>query len=64
MMVSSGEFDRMPIRDYGLRNWDYRSMTYRKPRYESHPDDKSVMTFRECKQRFVPKKRGLVRGEC
>ncbi|CAO1633947.1 unnamed protein product [Parajaminaea phylloscopi] len=33
-------------RDYGLRNWDYRNMYYRKPRFQSHPEDCSVMTFR------------------
>lgn len=32
--------------DYGLRNWDYRNMYYRKPRFDSHPDDCSVMTYR------------------
>lgn len=45
-MMSSGDFDRMSKRSYGLRNWDYRSMTYNKPRFASHPEDKSVMTFR------------------
>lgn len=33
-------------RSYGLVNWDYRNMYYRKPRYQSHPDDCSVMTYR------------------
>lgn len=45
-MVSSQEFDRMPSRDYGLRQWDYRNMYYKKPRYQSHPQDCSVMTYR------------------
>lgn len=33
-------------RDYGLRHWDYRNMHYRKPRYQAHPEDCSVMTYR------------------
>lgn len=33
-------------RSYGLSNWDYRNMYYRKPRYQSHPEDCSVMTYR------------------
>ncbi|KAJ9112882.1 hypothetical protein QFC19_000437 [Naganishia cerealis] len=31
---------------YGLRNWDYRNDYYKKPRYEAHPKDCSVMTYR------------------
>jgi WD repeat-containing protein 23 len=30
----------------GLRNFDYRGGTYAKPRYEAHPKDCSVMTYR------------------
>lgn len=46
-MKSSADFERgMYRRDYGLRNWDYRNMYYRKPRYQSHPEDCSVMTYR------------------
>ncbi|KAI3627698.1 hypothetical protein CBS14141_001699 [Malassezia furfur] len=32
--------------DYSLRNWDYRYMPYRRPRYYAHPEDCSVMTYR------------------
>ncbi|KAI3626032.1 hypothetical protein CBS9595_001393 [Malassezia furfur] len=32
--------------DYGLCNWDYRYMPYRRPRYYAHPEDCSVMTYR------------------
>ncbi|PWY99089.1 WD40 repeat-like protein [Testicularia cyperi] len=46
MMHTSAKFDSMTHRDYGLRNFDYRSMAYRKPRYQSHPEDCSVMTYR------------------
>ncbi|PWN89953.1 WD40 repeat-like protein [Acaromyces ingoldii] len=46
MMVSSQDFDRMPKVHYGLRQWDYRSMPYKKPRYQAHPEDRSVMTYR------------------
>lgn len=47
-MQSSADFERSSTsrRDYGLRNWDYRNMYYRKPRFQSHPDDCSVMTYR------------------
>ncbi|GHJ85883.1 hypothetical protein NliqN6_2285 [Naganishia liquefaciens] len=31
---------------YGLRNFDYRGGTYAKPRFEAHPKDCSVMTYR------------------
>ena len=31
---------------YGLKNWDYRNDYYKKPRYEAHPKDCSVMTYR------------------
>lgn len=34
--------------DYSLRNWDYRYMPYRRPRYYAHPEDCSVMTYRTC----------------
>lgn len=34
--------------DYGLPNWDYRYMPYRRPRFYSHPEDSSVMTYRTC----------------
>lgn len=30
----------------GLRNFDYRGGSYAKPRYEAHPKDCSVMTYR------------------
>ncbi|SPO20380.1 uncharacterized protein UTRI_00777_B [Ustilago trichophora] len=46
MMHSSSKFDRMTHLDYGLRNWDYRNMSYRQPRYQAHPQDCSVMTYR------------------
>ncbi|KAJ1027841.1 hypothetical protein NDA13_003294 [Ustilago tritici] len=46
MMHSSAKFDRMTHLDYGLRNWDYRNMSYRQPRYQAHPQDCSVMTYR------------------
>lgn len=46
MMHSSAKFDSMSHRDYGIRNWDYRNMSYRQPRYQSHPEDCSVMTYR------------------
>ena len=45
-MHSSAEFERMPKRNYGLRDWDYRNMYYRQPRYQAHPSDCSVMTYR------------------
>lgn len=45
-MVSSQDFDRTSSQDYGLRQWDYRSRTYKKPRYLAHPQDCSVMTYR------------------
>lgn len=45
-MKSSEEFRSMSKRDYGLRQWDYRNMHYRKPRFQSHPEDCSVMTYR------------------
>lgn len=45
-MVSSQDFDRMPRKDYGLRQWDYRNMYYKKPRFQAHPQDCSVMTYR------------------
>lgn len=45
-MVSTTEFDSLPSKDYGLRQWDYRNMYYKKPRYDSHPNDCSVMTYR------------------
>ncbi|KAJ1030020.1 hypothetical protein NDA16_000933 [Ustilago loliicola] len=41
MMHSSAKFDRMTHLDYGLRNWDYRNMSYRQPRYQAHPQDSS-----------------------
>ncbi len=46
MMHSSSKFERMTHLDYGLRNWDYRNMSYRQPRYQAHPQDCSVMTYR------------------
>ncbi|ETS63933.1 hypothetical protein PaG_02262 [Moesziomyces aphidis] len=46
MMHSSAKFERMTHLDYGLRNWDYRNMSYRQPRYQAHPQDCSVMTYR------------------
>ncbi|PWN53676.1 WD40 repeat-like protein [Violaceomyces palustris] len=45
-MHSSQKFATMAKTDYGLRNWDYRNMYYRQPRYQSHPEDCSVMTYR------------------
>ncbi|PKI86053.1 hypothetical protein MVES_000420 [Malassezia vespertilionis] len=32
--------------DLGLRNWDYRYMPYRPPRFYAHPLDSSVMAYR------------------
>ncbi|CDU23320.1 uncharacterized protein SPSC_01949 [Sporisorium scitamineum] len=46
MMHSSSKYDSMTHLDYGLRNWDYRNMSYRQPRYQAHPHDCSVMTYR------------------
>lgn len=46
MLMGSQEFDRLPAKNYGLRQWDYRNMTYKKPRFASHPNDCSVMTYR------------------
>lgn len=51
-MKSSEEYETFSRRTYGLRNWDYRNMYYRKPRYPSHPDDCSIMTYRECRCSF------------
>lgn len=45
-MMSSSDFDSSARTDYGLKNFDYRSNMYRKPRYDKHPDDCSVMTYR------------------
>lgn len=45
-MVSSGTFDRTEKVDYGNKNFDYRNMTYSRPRHISRPDDCSVMTYR------------------
>lgn len=46
MMRSSADVDRWSHIDYNLRNWDYRYMPYRPPRYQAHPEDCSVMTYR------------------
>ncbi|CBQ68109.1 conserved hypothetical protein [Sporisorium reilianum SRZ2] len=46
MMHSSAKYDSMTHLDYGLRNWDYRNMSYRQPRFQAHPHDCSVMTYR------------------
>ena len=46
MMRSSSDVSRWSHLDYGLRNWDYRYMPYRAPRYYAHPEDCSVMTYR------------------
>lgn len=43
---STEAVERWAPLDYGLRNWDYRYMPYRRPRYYSHPEDCSVMTYR------------------
>ncbi|WFD29378.1 hypothetical protein MSPP1_000387 [Malassezia sp. CBS 17886] len=43
---STDEVERWSLFDYGLRNWDYRYMPYRRPRYYAHPADASVMTYR------------------
>lgn len=43
---NTDEVERWATLDYGLRNWDYRYMPYRRPRYFSHPEDASVMTYR------------------
>jgi WD repeat-containing protein 23 len=47
-LVSSADFDRSGTSkvDYSLRNWDYRNMFYKKPRFAQHPNDCSVMTYR------------------
>ncbi|KAN0060237.1 hypothetical protein ACQY0O_007566 [Thecaphora frezii] len=45
-MHSSTSFENMARRDYGLRNWDYRNMYYRAPRFGAHPSDCSVLTLR------------------
>lgn len=45
-MRSSAPYDKPNLPDYGLRNFDYRNMYYRAPRYQAHPDDCSVMTYR------------------
>lgn len=45
-MVSSADFDRSAKLDYGIKNFDYRNVYYKKPRYDKHPDDCSIMTFR------------------
>lgn len=45
---STEEAERWESVDYGLRDWDYRYMPYRRPRYYAHPEDCSVMTYRMC----------------
>ncbi|EIN13833.1 WD40 repeat-like protein [Punctularia strigosozonata HHB-11173 SS5] len=45
-MRSSAEFDRMPQKSYGCKNYDYRYGYYPNPRFPAHPNDCSVMTYR------------------
>ncbi|CEH15848.1 WD40 repeat-containing protein [Ceraceosorus bombacis] len=47
-MSSSSEFDSDPVSNYdvGVNNWDYRNMTYKKPRHQRRPNDRSIMTYR------------------
>ncbi len=43
MMVSESSVDK---HFYGLSGWDYRSIKYKRPRYASHPQDCSIMSYR------------------
>lgn len=46
MLRSGTDVERWSHLDYGLRNWDYRYMSYRRPRNLAHPEDCSVMVYR------------------
>lgn len=47
-MMSDVDFERLRLdrRSYGIDGWDYRQSFYAKPRYQQHPHDNSVMTYR------------------
>lgn len=46
-MRTHSEWESYPNKSYGLGNgWDYRRGTYRKPRYDAHPRNCSVMAYR------------------
>ncbi|KAK0536068.1 hypothetical protein OC842_002106 [Tilletia horrida] len=45
-MHSGSEYSRLSRLDYGINGFDYRAGTYARPRYETRPDDCSLMTFR------------------
>ncbi|TFK41942.1 WD40-repeat-containing domain protein [Crucibulum laeve] len=45
-MRSSLEFDAVEDKFYGVSGFDYRYPHYPKPRYQAHPKDCSVMTYR------------------
>jgi len=45
-MVSFPEWKEVRGDDYGIRDFDYRSQSYPKPRHDRHPLDCSVMSYR------------------
>lgn len=47
-MMNDVDFDRLRLdrRSFGIDGWDYRQSYYAKPRYQKHPHDNSVMTYR------------------
>ncbi|BGP15145.1 hypothetical protein JCM10213_005394 [Rhodosporidiobolus nylandii] len=48
MMTSDADFTRLRLdrKSFGIDGWDYRQSFYAKPRYQQHPHDNSVMTYR------------------
>ncbi|GAA5987136.1 hypothetical protein JCM10908_001043 [Rhodotorula pacifica] len=48
MMMSDVDFERLRLdrRSFGIDGWDYRQSFYTTPRYQKHPHDNSVMTYR------------------
>ncbi|GAA5823421.1 hypothetical protein JCM11251_000628 [Rhodosporidiobolus azoricus] len=48
MMTSDADFDRLRLdrKFFGIEGWDYRQSYYAKPRYQTHPYDNSIMTYR------------------
>ncbi|GAA5908642.1 hypothetical protein JCM6882_003702 [Rhodosporidiobolus microsporus] len=48
MMTSDADFSRLRLdrKSFGIDGWDYRQSYYAKPKYQAHPYDNSIMTYR------------------
>ncbi|GAA6014791.1 hypothetical protein JCM10207_002181 [Rhodosporidiobolus poonsookiae] len=48
MMTSESDFDRLRLdrKSFGIDGWDYRQSFYARPKYQKHPHDNSIMTYR------------------